>query len=80
MSASDSGAVDETAGLSVRVLSGAPTPEELAAVIAVVTEAYASEAKRATTEDKGPTTAWARSAHSMRQRPIPGSVWGRFEG
>ena len=50
MSASDSGAVDETAGLSVRVLSGAPTPEELAAVIAVVTEAYASEAKRATTD------------------------------
>ena len=67
-------------GLSVRVLSGSPTPEELAAVIAVVSEAYSGEAKRAVTEDKGPTSAWARSAHAMRQRPAQGSVWGRFEG
>jgi len=68
------------APVSIQVLRGSPTPDELAAVIAVVSAAYASEADTALAADDTPASAWSRSAHAMRRVPVPGSVWGRFEG
>ena len=64
--------------LRVEVLRGRPTPEELAAVLAVVTESYEAEAATAVADE--PRSAWAVSTRSLRaplSRDVP---WGRFRG
>ena len=65
--------------MRVDVRRGAPTGEELAALIAVVTEAYAEETAAATADDP------VRSAWSLSQRTLRGTLhrdlgWGRFTG
>ncbi|MDX2377000.1 acyl-CoA carboxylase subunit epsilon [Microbacterium sp. LRZ72] len=65
---------------SIDVRRGAPSEDELAALIAVVTEAYTVEADSAVADDAPTMSAWQRSARGLRA-PLPqGSVWGRFEG
>ncbi|WP_298743361.1 acyl-CoA carboxylase subunit epsilon [uncultured Microbacterium sp.] len=64
----------------LRVLSGEPTPEELAAVMAVVTEAYEGEAAAAVTEDAPLTSAWQISARALRPTLRRDIAWGRFGG
>ena len=71
---------DADAAVSLQVLGGAPTEEELAAVMAVVSEAYAGEVDQAIADDEPTRSAWARSANGMRRMPPRGSVWGRFQG
>ena len=72
---------DDTAdGVTIDVLAGSPTEEELAALIAVVSQAYTGEAAEAVADD---TT--ARSAWSLTQRNLRGPLrrelgWGRFSG
>lgn len=64
----------------VDVLRGSPIPEELAAVVAVVTEAYEREAAAAVAPETPLSSAWAVSARSLREplrRDVP---WGRFRG
>ncbi|WP_156760932.1 acyl-CoA carboxylase subunit epsilon [Microbacterium karelineae] len=61
----------------VRVTGGNPTDDELAAVIAVVTEHYAEEAATATVEDGPSHDAWTRSHRLRRYSRQP---WGRFSG
>jgi len=64
----------------VDVLSGTPTDEELAAIIAVVTESYALESAAALAEDRPDRNAWALSQRALRT-PLPRELgWGRFGG
>ncbi len=66
--------------VGLRVLRGAPTPEELAAVIAVVTEAYEGEAAAAVTEDAPLSSAWQISARALRPPLRRDIAWGRYGG
>jgi phenylpyruvate tautomerase PptA (4-oxalocrotonate tautomerase family) len=76
---SHAGSAEEAdAGLTVDVHRGTPTAEELAALIAVVTEAYAEEAARATVEESAARSAWSVSQRSLRE-PLRRDIgWGRF--
>ncbi|GLJ78426.1 acyl-CoA carboxylase subunit epsilon [Microbacterium imperiale] len=74
MSASDG----EPVRIDVR--RGDPTPEELAAVIAVVSESYAQEAAEAIADDAPAESAWRRSARALRAPLRRGYGWGRFTG
>ena len=58
-------------GLDVRVLRGAPTPEEIAAVTAVLSAAVVEEAAKAPEKSSVPS-AWQRSQRIMRSPLIPG--------
>lgn len=64
--------------VGLRVLSGDPTPEELSAVIAVVTEAYEGEAAAAVTEDAPLSSAWQISARALRPPLRRDVAWGRY--
>jgi len=64
----------------VRVRRGEPTADELAAVVAVVTEAYQREADEALAEPEPRPSAWQVSARALRQ-PLRREIgWGRFGG
>jgi hypothetical protein len=70
----------DAASQSVRidVLRGTPTEEELAALIAVVSEAYTGEAAEAVADDSAPRSGWALSQRALRQ-PLDRELgWGRF--
>ncbi|WP_221585436.1 acyl-CoA carboxylase subunit epsilon [Microbacterium sp. G2-8] len=61
---------------AVRITGGNPTDEELAAVVAVVSEHYAQEAQSATAEERR-VDSWSRSRRLRRYARQP---WGRFAG
>ncbi|HJB63491.1 MAG TPA: acyl-CoA carboxylase subunit epsilon [Candidatus Microbacterium pullistercoris] len=61
----------------LRVTRGNPTDEELAAVLAVVTEAAAQEAATATVDDRPANRAWTTSRRLRRYDRRP---WGGFAG
>ena len=63
--------------ISVEVHRGAPTEQELAALLAVVTEAYAREADAVVTADEPAGSAWARSARGLREPLQRGIPWAR---
>ena len=66
--------------VTIDVRRGTPSEEELAALIAVVSESYAREYADAIAEDSPARTAWSLSQRSLRQ-PIQREVgWGRFAG
>ncbi|QKJ21232.1 acyl-CoA carboxylase subunit epsilon [Microbacterium hominis] len=54
-------------GIRIDVRRGAPTDDELAALIAVVSEAYATEAATAVADDEPARSAWQISARALRQ-------------
>ncbi|WP_309129131.1 acyl-CoA carboxylase subunit epsilon [Microbacterium sp.] len=63
----------------VEIVRGTPSEEELAALIAVVSEAYVREAQDAVAEEPR-VSVWQRTQRTMRaplRRDIP---WGRFSG
>jgi len=64
-------------GLPLQVRRGDPTPEELAAVIAVVTELYQTEAASAIADDEPTMSAWQVSARALRQPLRRELGWGR---
>ena len=67
-------------GVTIDVHRGTPSEEELAALIAVVTESYAKEYADAVADESSTRTAWALSQRSLRQ-PLPRELgWGRFGG
>ncbi len=73
--ASDAGEQPPT----IEIARGTATEEELAALIAVVSDAYAREAAAAVAEEPR-SSAWQRTQRSLRtplRRDIP---WGRFSG
>ncbi len=75
----DSAPADPTP-VAVDVRRGDPTPEELAALMAVVSESYASEAAAEVVDDTAERSAWSVSQRGLRA-PLPRDVgWGRFIG
>ena len=64
----------------VDVRRGDPTPEELAAVVAVVTETYQSESDAAVADESAGISAWQISARALRQPLRRDLGWGRFTG
>ncbi|CAH0208361.1 MULTISPECIES: acyl-CoA carboxylase subunit epsilon [unclassified Microbacterium] len=70
---------DEHAAPDLRIVRGTSNEEELAALIAVVTDAYEREATAAVA-DEPRVSAWQRTQRPIRKpmrRDIP---WGRFSG
>ena len=66
--------------LRIDVRRGSPSEEELAALMAVVSEAYEREAAGAVVPDVAATSAWTRTQRRLRG-PLPrGTAWGRFVG
>ncbi|MEV4738148.1 MULTISPECIES: acyl-CoA carboxylase subunit epsilon [unclassified Microbacterium] len=64
---------------TIEITRGSATEEELAALIAVVSDAYAQEAAEAVAEEPI-VSAWARTQRPMR-RPLRRDIpWGRFAG
>jgi len=66
--------------LAVEVRRGNPTEEELAALIAVVSEAYEREVDAAVVDDTAVSTPWSRSQRAPRALPRRDVAWGRFAG
>ena len=64
-------------GMRVDVLRGAPRSDELAALMAVVTEAYAEESAGATADDEAARSAWAISQRTLRTPLRRDLGWGR---
>lgn len=64
----------------IDIRRGTPTAEELAAVIAVVTEAYERESADAVVEDAPLRSAWEISARGLRAPLRRDVAWGRFAG
>jgi len=65
----------------MRVLGGNPTPEELAAVTAVVTAALEETADENARADAAGPTAWQRSQRNIRATIHPGhGAWRGFSG
>lgn len=63
----------------LEITRGTATEEELAALIAVISEAYATEAASAVA-DESPASAWTRTQRPLR-RPLRRDIpWGRFSG
>jgi hypothetical protein len=73
------GPAQPTDSMRVDVLRGDPTGDELAALIAVVTEAYAEESAAATA-DESARSGWALSQRSLRTPLQRDLGWGRFGG
>ena len=68
----------EGPGVTIDVRRGAPTDEELAALLAVVSQAYVGEASEAVADDRPRRSGWELSARSMRQPLRRDLGWGRF--
>jgi hypothetical protein len=65
--------------LTLDITRGAASDEELAALIAVISDSYASEAEGAVAEEPR-VSAWTRTQRALRtplRRDIP---WGRYSG
>lgn len=77
MSRDDDTGESATAELPLRVLRGAPTADDLAAVIAVVTESYECEVATAVAEEEPRRSAWQVSARGLREPLRRDLGWGR---
>ncbi len=67
-------------GVRIEVLRGTPSEDELAALIAVVSEAYAGEAAEAVAEDDAVRSAWSLTQRNLREPLRRDLRWGRFAG
>ena len=75
MTIADDGATD---GVTIDVRRGMPTEEELAALIAVVSEAYSGESAEAVADEPVHRSGWALSQRAMREPLRRDLGWGRF--
>ena len=57
---------------ALRVVAGNPTPEELAAVIAVLTQAHAEELSHGVRVVSEPASSWSRNAGMLRSQLTAG--------
>ncbi len=64
--------------MRIEVLRGEPAADELAALIAVVSEAYAEETAAATADDTETRSGWSLSQRSLRVPLRRDLGWGRF--
>lgn len=67
---------DAGADVAIDVRRGDPTPEELAALVAVVTEAYARESDGAVAEESPARSAWSISQRGLREPLRRDLGWG----
>lgn len=67
----------ETVG---RIVRGTPTPEELAAAIVVVSEAYSRESADATAPETSARSRWELSARGLRVPLNRDAGWNGFTG
>ena len=65
--------------VDLTVRRGSCTPEELAAVIAVVTDAYRTESEQAVADEATPD-AWSLTRRGLRTQLRTELGWGRFTG
>jgi hypothetical protein len=63
---------------ALRVVRGAPTPEELATVIAVLAAVNAEETSAATGFERKLKSSWSRNSAVMRPPIVPGA--GQWRG
>jgi hypothetical protein len=69
-----------TVGPSLRIIAGSPTPEELAAVTAVLAHAL-DEAAAEQSQEPPRSSAWDRSRRGLRRTLHPGpGAWRGFSG
>ena len=73
-------APDPESVVSIDVRRGNPTEAELAALMAVVTEAYAEESAEATAPESPPRSRWRLSARGTRSALPRERGWGGFSG
>lgn len=71
-------AAEAAESVTIEVLRGSPTEDELAALIAVVSEAYVGEAAEAVADDRQRRSGWELSQRSLRQPLNRDLGWGRF--
>ena len=57
---------------TIKVLAGNPTPEELAAVVAILEAAHAEQVKEGKKQAKKPASSWNRNASIFRNDLNPG--------
>jgi hypothetical protein len=76
MTDADAATIADT--MRVDLLRGSASGEELAALIAVVTEAYAEESAGATADDSATRSGWSLSQRSLRTTLRRDLGWGRF--
>ncbi|WP_019179474.1 acyl-CoA carboxylase subunit epsilon [Microbacterium yannicii] len=67
---------DEAEHVAIDVRRGAPSEVELAALIAVVTEAYTGEAAEAVADDRRERSAWSVSQRALREPLRRDLGWG----
>ena len=67
-----------TEDFSLSISKGEPTPEELAAVMAVISEAYAAEVDAAEATDEPKLSAWMRTRRQMRGGLRRDLDWGSW--
>jgi hypothetical protein len=68
----------DAAPLRVEIARGNPTDDELAALVAVVSTAYAEESADALAEEEQQVSAWSLSQRGLR-RPLPRERgWNNF--
>jgi hypothetical protein len=68
------------AAVHLEVLRGRPTEAELAALIAVVSEAYVEEVAAAVADDATSRSAWSVSQRSFREPLRRELGWAGFQG
>lgn len=71
---------EDTPVTPLTVRRGSPTPEELAALLAVVSEAYSAETDEAVAEEPDHLSGWRLSQRALRQPLRRDLGWGRFGG
>ena len=71
---------DSSGRVTIDVHRGAPTDDELAALLAVVTEAYTGEAAEAVAEDDTTRTSWSLTQRGLRSPLRRELGWGGFSG
>lgn len=72
---------DTDHGVNVRIVSGAPTPDEIAAVTAVITAAVVEESAAADAVPSSGPSAWQRSQRILRTPLMAGpGRWRNFSG
>ena len=77
---SDAPSPEDSPETVARVVRGTPTPEELAAAIVGVGEAYARETADATAPQTTPRSRWELSARSLRAPLNRDAGWHGFTG
>ena len=57
---------------SIKVIAGSPTPEELAAVVAILEAAHAEQVTEGKTQAKKPASSWKKNTSIFRNDLTPG--------